>query len=112
MLRADVMAMQNRQTDLRKEYNSVLSEIMLTRSLKEELGKHRMDLNIISRLVQTIQYISDMGFDVNQIISRVSTIEARIILYMCKHLISSGLEHRCMLSNLLLHARTQLNTCL
>jgi hypothetical protein len=55
------MAMQNRQTDLRKEYNSVLSEIMLTRSLKEELGKHRMDLNIISRLVQTIQYISDMG---------------------------------------------------
>ena len=35
-----------------------------------------MDLNIISRLVQTIQNISDLGFDVSQIISHVSTIEA------------------------------------
>lgn len=68
--------MQNGLTDLRNEYNAVLSEIMLTRSLKEELGKHRMDLNIISKLVQTIQHISDMDFDANQIISRVSTIEA------------------------------------
>ncbi len=76
MLRADIMTMQNGLTDLRNEYNAVLSEIMLTRSLKEELGKHRMDLNIISKLVQTIQHISDMDFDANQIISRVSTIEA------------------------------------
>jgi hypothetical protein len=70
------MTMQNGLTDLRNEYNAVLSEIMLTRSLKEELGKHRMNLNIISKLVQTIQHISDMDFDANQIISRVSTIEA------------------------------------
>lgn len=76
MLRADILTMQNGLTDLRNEYNAVLSEIMLTRSLKEELGKHRMNLNIISKLVQTIQHISDMDFDANQIISRVSTIEA------------------------------------
>ncbi len=76
MLRADIMTMQNGLTTLRNEYNAVLSEIMLTRSLKEELGKHRMDLYIISKLVQTIQHISDMDFDANQIISRVSTIEA------------------------------------
>lgn len=76
MLRADVAAMQNRQTVVLNEYNAVLSEIMLTRSLKEELGKHGMNLNIISRLVQTIQNISDLGFDVGQIISHVSTIEA------------------------------------
>ena len=76
MLRADVAAMQNRQTVLLNEYNAVLSEIMLTRSLKEELGKHGMNLNNISKLVQTIQHISDMDFDANQIISRVSTIEA------------------------------------
>jgi hypothetical protein len=76
MLRADIMTMQNGLTDLRNEYNAVLSEIMLAQSLKEELGKHRMNLNIISKLVQTIQHISDMDFDANQIISRVSTIEA------------------------------------
>jgi hypothetical protein len=76
MLRADVAAMQNRQTVMLNEYNAVLSEIMLTRSLKEELGKHGMNLNNISKLVQTIQHISDMDFDANQIISRVSTIEA------------------------------------
>lgn len=76
ILRADVITMQNRQTDLRNECNGVLSEIMLTRSLKKELGKHRMNLNNISKLVQTIQHISDMDFDANQIISRVSTIEA------------------------------------
>jgi hypothetical protein len=75
MLRADVAAMQNRQTVMLNEYNAVLSEIMLTRSLKEELGKHGMNLNNISKLVQTIQHISDMDFDANQIISRVSTIE-------------------------------------
>lgn len=66
MLRADIMTMQNGLTDLRNEYNAVLSEIMLTWSLKEELGKHRMDLNIISKLVQTIQHISDMDFDVTK----------------------------------------------
>jgi hypothetical protein len=76
MLRADIMTIQNGLTDLRTKYNAVLSEIMLTRSSKEELGKHRMDLNITSKLVQTIQHISDMDFDANQIISRVSTIEA------------------------------------
>jgi len=76
ILRADVITMQNRQTDLRNECNGVLSELTLTRSLKKGLAKHRMDLNIISRLVQTIQNISDLGFDVSQIISHVSTIEA------------------------------------
>ena len=35
-----------------------------------------MDLNNISRLVQTIQNISDLGFDVSQIISHFKTIEA------------------------------------
>jgi hypothetical protein len=54
MLRADIMTMQNGLTDLSNEYNAVLPEIMLTRSLKEELGKHRMDLNVISNLVQPI----------------------------------------------------------
>lgn len=62
MLRADIMTMQNGLTDLRNEYNAVLSEIMLTWSLKEELGKHRSWENI----VQTIQHISDMDFDVTK----------------------------------------------
>jgi hypothetical protein len=75
-LRTDIMTMQNRMKGLRNEYNTVLSEITHTRSLKEELEKHRMNLDNIPRFAQTLRDVSDMGFDPNQIISQVTTIEA------------------------------------
>ena len=47
ILRADVITMQNMQTDLRNECNCVLSELKMTRSFKKEIVKHSMYFNII-----------------------------------------------------------------